>query len=92
MSDFACDRDLALHLEEHYKRSGMTQYGSLFHCQVAYGDQCLSLNDLNCFADTTPDLSSDQLLARAVEQQEKHNRRLQEQKEFDMLRVKHCQW
>lgn len=60
MVNFACDRDLALHLEEHYKRS-----------------------------DTTPDLSSDQLLARAVEQQEKHNRRLQEQKEFDMLRAQY---
>lgn len=60
MSNFACDRDLALHLEEHYKRS-----------------------------DTTPDSTSDQMLARAVEQQEKHNRRLQEQKEFDMLRAQY---
>lgn len=60
MANFASDRDLALHLEEHYKRS-----------------------------DTTPDLSSDQLLARAVEQQEKDNRRLQEQKEFDMLRAQY---
>lgn len=26
MSNFACDRDLALHLEEHYRRSGMFPY------------------------------------------------------------------
>lgn len=60
MSNFACDRDLALHLEEHYRRS-----------------------------DSTPDSTADQLLARAVEQQEKDNRRLQEQKEFDMLRAQY---